>query len=146
MDYKEGPTEYDIRGDRLRTIGALSQEVTLAYRNVLAKTTPKSLESYYISLKVLYRDIKRYADPDKVEKSENGEEKSKIERIEGLMDEMENRLENDSTEIYTETSGMLEKLEKLDDLIQGVRMDVGLDIPREKRYDPEDAGLAGLEG
>lgn len=146
MEYKEGPTEYDIRGDRLRTIGALSQEVTLAYRNVLAKTNAKNLENYYISLKVLYRDIKRYADPDKVEETEEGEEKSKIDSIESLMEEMEQKMANSSTELYQDNSPVLEKLEDLDDLIQGLRMDVGLDIPREKRYDPEDAGLAGLEG
>jgi len=138
MDYKEGATEWDLRQSLTEMIAKFTTETQLKYRDALHNPDYENLRNYFLELKNLFRLVKRYADSD-------GEHEETINSISEQLDSLSRQLNSDgSLEFISDSSRILEDLEELDDDVQALRMDVGLDIPRKKEYDPEDAGLAGL--
>lgn len=132
---KEGKTEWDLRQYRLEMIGKLSQEKTMVYLNAIREKELEDLQEYFYILKAIYRNIKGYA--------KNQEEENRLQEINTLIQEIGNELDQD--QVYIEQrKEIFEKLEDLEDELQELRMQVGLDIPRETNYDPENAGVQGL--
>jgi len=137
MDFetREGKTEWDLRQYRLEMIGKLSQEKTMIYLQTIREKELENLKDYFYILKAIYRNIKGYA--KKQEKTE------KLKEIDELIEELDEKLEAD--QVYEEERReIFQELEDLEDEIQELRMDVGLDIPQETEYDPENAGVQGL--
>jgi len=139
MDYKEGKTEWDLRQSLTEMIAKFTTETQLKYRDALHNPDYQNLRNYFLELKNLFRLVKRYADSE-------GDHKEDVESISEKLDNLSRNFSQDGGLEFVEDSySILEDLEELDDEVQALRMDVGLDIPREKDYDPEDAGLAGLK-
>jgi len=141
MNVKEGKTEFDLRQALLKQIGKFTQQTALTYRNALRNKSKANLQEYFYELKALFRCIKRYSDTDDEEQQE------RIKNIKEEMEEFSEKLgEGVGTEFHILEDNLqaFKDLEKLDDEVQKLRMEVGLDIPRKKEYDPEDAGVAGL--
>lgn len=140
--FQEGETEWDLRQSRLKLIGKLLEEKTVIYLKCIRTKDPESLKSYMYILKAIYRNVKGYA-------RENDDHDKTRKDIERSIKQISQSLEDDE-EIMTsipksERAKIFEELEDVEDKIQGLRMDVGLDIPRKKEYDPENAGVAGLK-
>lgn len=138
MEYKEGETEWDLRQSLTEMIATFTTETQLKYRDALKNPSYETTRNYFLELKNLFRLVKRYADTD-------GEHEEDVKSISQKLDDLSRTFTNDgSLEFVENPSNILQELEDLDDEVQALRMDVGLDIPRKKEYDPEDAGLAGL--
>lgn len=137
MNYKDGETEFDLRQWQLETIGILTQEKTMAYRDALHDKRPDNLRRLLNELKTLYtQGLKRF-----VEKENN---EQLINKIDELIQKLEANIDGDM--VYDDKDDIFKDLEKLDEKVQKLQMKAGLDIPRKKEYDPENAGVAGLEG
>jgi len=136
-NYKDGETEFDLRQWQLETIGILTQEKTMAYREALHNKKPGNLERLLNELKSLYsQGLKRFVDREK-----HGE---LVDNIDRKIEELERKISGDM--IYDDKEQVFKELEELDQKVQKLQMKTGLDIPRKKDYDPENAGVAGLEG
>lgn len=139
MEYSEGETEWDLRQDLTNMIAQFTVETQLKYRTAIKNPGYENLRNYFLEIKNLFRTVKRYAD-------EEGDHQETIKTINDDLESLGKKFNQDgSLEYLGSDSKILEDLEDLDDKVQGLRMDVGLDIPRKKNYNPEDAGLAGLK-
>lgn len=140
--FQEGETEWDLRQSRLKLIGKLLEEKTVVYLKCIRTKDPESLKDYMYILKAIYRNVKGYARDNE----DHDQTKKEIEdSIEQISDSLEDDEEIISSIPRSERAELFEKLEDVEDKIQELRMDVGLDIPRKKEYDPENAGVAGLK-
>lgn len=141
-DYKDGETEWDLRQARLELIGSISQQKSLAYRNLLQEKDKENLTNFFYEVKSMWKEVKLYADKD------NDKEEELHDEIEELIDDLEEELGEKAFQDYVEVLNpdeVFSRLDELDDKVKEMRMKVGLDIPRKKKYDPEDAGVAGLQ-
>lgn len=138
MESKQGETEWDLRQSLTEMIATFTTETQMKYRAALKNPNYETTRDYFLELKNLFRLVKRYADAD-------GDHKETVESISRQLDSLSRTFSNDgSLEFVENASNVLQELEDLDDEVQALRMDVGLDIPRKTEYDAEDAGLAGL--
>jgi|SRR6056297_106098 Skp family chaperone for outer membrane proteins len=144
MDYKDGETEWDLRQARLELLGKMSQEKALAYRRLLHDKSKENLRYFFHEVKAMWKEVKLYAD------KENDKEKELMEEIDEKIESLDEKLGEKSgiDDFYNLDSNVevFQELDEVDDDIKKMRMKVGLDIPRKKKYDPENAGVAGLEG
>jgi len=143
-DVTEGKTEWDLRQARLEVIGKFSQQKSMAYRQLLHEKSKENLRSFFYELRAMYKEVKMYA-----EKQEKGRQKELVESIEEGLDSLDEKLgEKPGLDDFDQLNDELKTFRKLDDLddqVRELRMEVGLDIPREKEYNAENAGVSGLQ-
>ena len=141
--YKDGETEWDLRQARLELIGSFSQEKALAYRQLLRDKSKENLRNFFYEVKSMWKEVKLYAD------KENSKEEELIKEIEEKLDSLDDKLgEHEGVDDFYDLDDNIKtfkELDQVDDKIKEMRMKVGLDIPRKKKYDPETAGVDGLQ-
>lgn len=119
-------TQYDLRQSRLDILGRLVQEKTVVYLNLRKDPSLDQCKKYLDILATFYRNIKFYG------QEESSDTQS---TIESKVDSCEKRIRNlrrsDSVNDRV-ISDVRKELEDVDDLIDELRIEVGLDIPREK--------------
>lgn len=133
---EKGETEFDLRSSRLKLIGKLVEEKTIIYLQTIREKSDDNLRNYFYVVKTIYRNVKGYA-------RDNEDHKDRIENIDDYIEKIEKNLGENSETILTdyERKNIFQDLEEMEDQVQALRMDVGLDIPRKSEYNPETAGI-----
>jgi len=136
---EKGETEFDLRSSRLKLIGKLVEEKTIIYLQTIREKNDENLRNYFYVVKTIYRNVKGYA-------RDNEDHEERIDNIDSYIKKIENKLSQNANLVMNdyERKEIFELLEEMEDQVQSLRMDVGLDIPRKSEYNPETAGIDGL--
>jgi hypothetical protein len=128
-DERKSKTQWDLRQAKLELIGQLTQEKTLAYRDLIKDKSKENLRNFFQEFQVVYKEVKQFANPN------NDDQKQLIEEIDQLIEELDEKLgERPGIDDYIELESQVrtfKKLDKADDKLRQLQMEVGLDIPLE---------------
>lgn len=132
--------KWNLGENRIKDIGKIVSKVRQQHFKVKQENTVRELTKYKNILYTLFFEIDSYVDDwDKYSKEDTQDMSQEFDDIE---DELEGR--RPGQKLNDNTKRVFKDLEQLDRIINDARIDEGLDIPKGKKPNPEDAGVDGL--
>lgn len=138
---------WDLRNTRIQQLGVLVGRVREGFYFCSQERSIDSLFNYRNALDTLWQDIRQYA---KQRNDENRNKKFEIngfktERtIQGWLDYLDKRITSARQNGLGFNRRDFKALRLIDNKINGIRMDAGLDIPSSTKHDPDEAMVKGL--
>lgn len=143
---KEGDFQWNLGKKRVEFIGEVTNKLRGAYSMARLRKDKGSCREYFTFIDTLYMTLRPYIEDVDVDEIDVDFEDKQLDNkdLKNLLDNLIDQIDSETDSLGNRNAPkqLIEKMRTVDLIINEIRINLNLDIPRDLEFDPEEEGVA----